>query len=249
MHRFFVEDTSCQTDLVVDISTLSHQLLRVLRLRVGDEIILLDNQGFEYRTTIERLETSAATGRILEQTACAGEPSIALTLFQCALKGDRMEWVLQKGTELGVSAFVPVISERTVVRPASAIERKYERWHSIVREAAEQCGRGKLPLLLPPLSWQQAVQQANESVRLVPWEEAANTASFTAIVKDSFGIGQAVRNVSLLIGPEGGISAEEVASAQEFGWRTVTLGPRILRAETAAIVSITALMLTLGEMG
>ena len=249
MNRFFIQNLTGDVDDTVDIRRIAHQLKHVLRLQAGDEVVLLDDQGNEYRTVIELLEKSGAVGRIISRDLAHGEPKVALTLYQCALKGDRMEWVLQKGTELGVTAFVPVISERTIVRPASAIVRKYERWRTIIREAAEQSERGRIPALLEPKTWQQAVQNSVEFVRLIPWEEAVDAPSISSIFANRTSDGLADKSVGLMIGPEGGITADEITGAREVGWQPVTLGARILRAETATIASVTGVMISLGEMG
>jgi 16S rRNA (uracil1498-N3)-methyltransferase len=249
MHRFFLLDTPITSGQIVDLSSISHQLTRVLRLTPGEEIVLLDNQNFEYLTEITALERRQATGRVLSRQPVHSEPTHRLTLYQCSLKADKFEWVLQKGTELGVSRFVPVISERSVVRPASALLKKYDRWQAILREAAEQSGRGRLPLLGAPMSFDTAVAQATGD-RYLPWEEAE---------RDTIsGLGQAVTasasagpddEISLLIGPEGGIAVGEAASATGAGWQTTTLGPRILRAETAALTAVTIVMDRLNELG
>jgi 16S rRNA (uracil1498-N3)-methyltransferase len=160
-------------------------------------------------------------------------------LYQCSLKADKFEWVLQKGTELGVAHFVPVISERSVVRPATALLKKYDRWQTILREAAEQSGRGSIPELAAPLDWSTAIQQGGE-LRLLPWEEAASVDCRLQIA--DLLQPPTPHIISLLIGPEGGITREEATLAQAAGWQIVSLGPRILRAETAALVGITLVM-------
>ena len=176
--------------------------------------------------------------------AAPAEPALRLTLFQCTLKADKFEWILQKGTELGVARFVPVVSARSVVRPAAALLPKYERWRAIVREAAEQSGRTRLPELATPVEFSEALRSSAQ-LRLLPWEEAE--------VDRAEGLGQAVSAASpsdaaLLVGPEGGLTAEEVMAAQAAGWRTVTLGARTLRAETAALAAIAVIMDRQGEL-
>ena len=248
MHRFFLLDTAITPGKTIDLSSISHQLTRVLRARLGQEILLLDNQNFEYLTEISTLDRDSATGMVLSRRPVHSEPVHRLTLYQCSLKADKFEWVLQKGTELGVCKFVPVISERCVVRPESALLKKYDRWQTILREAAEQSGRGRLPVLEAPLSFDPAVMTAAGS-RFLPWEGADGDATP--------GLGQAVTvnttagsgsEISLLIGPEGGFSVDEVAVARSAGWQITTLGPRILRAETAALAAVTIAMERLGEL-
>jgi len=248
MQRFFLASALPATGGAVDLSPLRHQLQRVLRARPGDRILLLDGNGFEYVTELEAVDGRETTGRVLERRRATGEPRSHVTLWQCALKADKMEWVLQKGTELGVSRFVPVISQRTIVRPASALLRKYERWRTIVREAAEQSGRGLLPELAEPLVYAEAVRQAH-GVRLLPWEEAGGAPSLSERFVRAASSEEGQTRIDLLIGPEGGLSAAEAQEAAAAGWQMSTLGPRTLRAETAALAAVAVVMALAGEMG
>lgn len=245
MHHFFLTHTPITPGQPIDLTPLAHQLRSVLRLSPGESILLLDNAGFAYPTEISRLDKNVAQGNVLSREAAGGEPPVALSLYLCALKADKFEWVLQKGVEMGVSRFVPVISSRTIVRPAEKITRKYERWQAIIREAAEQCGRGRLPVLDDPLDWNAAIAEPS-GLRLLPWEAADVT---------SLALGAALTGVdspaacSLLIGPEGGVDPAEAAQAVNAGWQAVTLGPRILRAETAALTAAGLILHRLGDLG
>jgi 16S rRNA (uracil1498-N3)-methyltransferase len=240
MHRFFLTESTLTPHQSVDLAPLTHQLRTVLRLQPGDQILLVDGQGYAYLTEIRELGRGRAVGQILERHPIAAEPRFSLTLYQCALKTDKFEWVLQKGTEIGVSCFVPVISSRTIVRPAEKIRKKYARWQTIIREAAEQSGRGRLPALADPLLWDEAVKEAT-GLRLLPWEETI-TSTRPATLADALMAVEPYQTVSLLIGPEGGVSQEEANLAMDTGWRAVSLGPRILRAETAALVAATLVL-------
>jgi 16S rRNA (uracil1498-N3)-methyltransferase len=248
MHRFFLTDRPVGCGRTLDLDTLRHQLWRVLRMRPGDRILLLDGTGREYLTELLEIDDRRAIGKVVRRQEATGEPATFLALYQCALKGDRLEWVLQKGTELGVSRFVPVISERTIVRPASVLLRKYDRWRTIVREAAEQSGRGVLPELAQPMTWEQALEDEN-GARFALWEQADGRPSLGRAVGELLEGGATRTHVSLLIGPEGGIGAGEMQTAVTQGWQPVTLGPRILRAETASITAVSITMSVLGEMG
>ncbi len=251
MHRFFLLNSPIGPGKTIDLSSISHQLTRVLRLKPGDEILLLDNLNFEYATEIVTLERHNATGYIISRQPVRSEPSHRLTLFQCSLKADKFEWILQKGTELGVSAFVPVISQRSVVRPESTLLKKYDRWQTILREAAEQSGRGRLPLLGPPISFEKAVVDA-EGLRYLLWEDADGAPGLgQAVVTDtSSGVSDSSsQRFSLMIGPEGGFAPDEVLAARNVGWQVTSLGARILRAETAALAAVTIIMDRLGELG
>lgn len=241
-HRFFLTKTRLARNEQIDLAEIHHQLQVVLRLEVGEQIVLLDGEGRAYQAEIVVLTRKAATGRLLAELPAPAEPDIEVTLYQCTLKADKFEWVLQKGTELGVSRFVPVISQRSIVRPTEAVLKKVERWQAILREAAEQCGRGRIPTLAPPLDWSSAVAQA-QGLRLLAWEEAAMSAgTIKQTLQDYTNKALSIQSVSLLIGPEGGIAAEEASAALTNGWQTISLGPHILRAETAALTSIVLTM-------
>ena len=240
-HWFFLSGVRAEPGRQVDLAPISHQLRTVLRLERGSVITLLDGSGAAYPTRIESLDAGEATGRVVAKQAVRSEPGVVLTLYQCVLKRERFEWMLQKGTELGVSRFVPVISSRTVVRPAARLLSKYDRWGAIVREAAEQSRRGRLPTIEGPLLWDEALEQG-AGLRLLAWEEAGG---------DSAGLYPRIagaREVSLLVGPEGGISQEEATAAAEQGWLPISLGPRVLRAETAAVAAATIVLHLAGAL-
>lgn len=260
MHRFFLPTLPHSGPLPageIDLSPLAHQLSHVLRLAPGAVITVLDGQGAAYRVELLRLERGRAAGRVLEPQPCGGEPRPALSLYQCSLKADKFEWVLQKGVELGVARFVPVVAERSVVRPAAALAAKAERWRRIIQEAAEQCGRSRLPILAPPLDWSAAVADGR-GARFLLWERQSGAPALgraacallppALISAPDFASASAPTEVSLLVGPEGGVAAHEAAQAAEAGWQVVTLGPRILRAETAALAAVTVVMERLGEL-
>ncbi len=241
-HWFFLTGVRAEPGRQVDLAPISHQLRNVLRLERGSVITLLDGSGAAYPTRIESLDVGQATGRVVAKQSVRSEPGVVLTLYQCVLKRERFEWVLQKGTELGMSRFVPVISSRTVVRPAARLLSKYERWGAIVREAAEQSRRGRLPTIKDPLLWDEALEQG-AGLRLLAWEEAGGDGSgLYPRIADA-------REVSLLVGPEGGISQEEAVAATERGWLPISLGPRVLRAETAAVAAATIVLHLAGALG
>ena len=240
MDRFFMPPAAFGPGDAVVLDAYAHRLHAVLRLKAGARILLLDGSGDECVVELTEVGARRAAGRVLERRACASEPHLRLCLFQCTLKADKFEWVLQKGTELGVARFVPVVSARSVVRPAQALLPKYARWQAIVREAAEQSGRARLPAIAPPLEWDAALA-AGEGRLLLAWDQAGGAAPSAPIAGE--------RAASLLIGPEGGLEAGEVQAAQAAGWQVVTLGRRILRAETAAIAGIATVMAAAGEVG
>jgi 16S rRNA (uracil1498-N3)-methyltransferase len=243
--RFFLPPASIVDDVVTFGPVTAHQLRNVLRLRPGAQVTVLDDSGMEYDVTLERLEHDTAMGRIGARRAAETEPQVKMTLYQSLLKGDRFEWVLQKGTELGVSRFVPVFAERTVVRGAGWVEKRRDRLERIIREAAEQSYRGRLPILGPALSFEEACVDsvAAHDLSILP-AVAAGGEPLAATLQ----AGSAIERVALLVGPEGGFAPEEVALAERSGLHVVTLGPRILRAETAAVVTPALVLYALCEM-
>ena len=237
MHRFFVLPHAIQGQQVRFSPEQTHQFRSVLRLRTGDEVLALDGLGRCYRVTLESMGKIGTLGRILETMPAGGEPDGDATLCQAISRGERFDWVLQKGTELGVTRFQPMITRRTVRRTPGDNQR--QRWERILREAAEQCGRGRVPDLAPDLSFEEAVAQ-RQGLALLPSTGATLPARQV--------LTQATWPVTLFIGPEGGFAPEEVTLAREAGVLVTSLGSRTLRTETAAVVLLTLVMSALGEL-
>ncbi len=239
MHRFFVPGSWQIGDEVVLEEAQAHQISQVLRLRPQTPITLLDNRDWAYTITLTEVNKRQVRGRVTERTPATGEPTTSLTLYQGLLKADKFEWVLQKGTEIGVACFVPLITERSVVQEVST--NKLARWQRILTEAAEQSGRGRVPQLLTPTPFASALTSLlPDTLALIPYEQEKATSLQTSLATSPS------RHVALFIGPEGGWSEAEIRLAQASGVMPITLGPRILRAETAAVV---AAALTLYERG
>lgn len=247
MHRFFISPTGLHGSRVILPETVAHQLRHVLRMRSGAHIVVLDNQGWEYEIELTEVREKLAAGEIKEKRPATGEPDAKITLYQCVLKKDNFEWVLQKCTEIGVIAFVPVVSQRTIVNDLKSIQQhKHSRWGRIVTEAAEQSRRGMLPTVEDPLLLPQALSQVETFDRaLIPWE-GEQTQTLHDVLVPLQNAPQPDPEIAIFIGPEGGFTGEEITLARQYGIVPVTLGPRILRAETAAI---SAALLTLHELG
>ena len=245
MRRFFVPAEALTGEEVRLTGDLARRLGRVLRLQPGDVVLLLDGSGFEYETRLERLDDRSAFGRVLERRPGPPEPQVRLVLYQSLVKGERFDWVLEKGTELGVAAFVPLLAGRAVRRTSGEGTARLDRWRRVVREAAEQCGRSVLPDLSPP-RWLAEALQAAPGLKILPYERETAHGLREALppLRE-----EPLPAVSLFIGPEGGFSEEEVSLARAAGAVTVSLGPRILRSETAGIVAAAAVMYELGELG
>lgn len=248
MHRFFVTPESIYNQRVRFGEVQAHQIRQVLRLQTGTQVIALDNSGNEYVVTLTEVTRPRVVGQIDETRPIVNEPRTQLTLYQSLLPRDKFEWVLQKGTEVGVSAFVPVITQRSLVRNAKSAANKRERWERIITEAAEQSGRGRLPRLHEPLLFAEALARAASSdCTLIPWEKATAGTLRAALRKLPDDLRQPI--IALFIGPEGGYSEEEIDQATTAGAIPVTLGRRILRTETAAVVAAAVVLYELGDMG
>jgi len=182
------------------------------------------------------LAKQQATGRITAREPAGGEPPLPLILFQSLLKREKFEWILQKGTEIGVTRFVPLVTQRSLVQQTAVKPAKMARWRKIITEAAEQCRRGRIPRLDEPRTLPAALAMLPaDTLALIPWEEEQRRP-----LPDVGNLTPAA--LALFIGPEGGFAATEVALALEHGCQSVTLGPRILRAETAALASAAVLL-------
>jgi len=229
----------------------------VLRLRPSDRIVLLDDSGWAYEVELDRVTRGLATGHIVGAWEPRTEPSARLVLYQALPKRRRFDWILQKGTELGVSTFVPILTERCVGgRGERGDDHRLARWRRIVSEAAEQSGRAHLPRVLQVTPFAEACEappsdalalMASVGGEAVPLSEALRSLEDAAQPRED--AAPHLREVRLYVGPEGGFAPREVALAREAGIVPVSLGPRILRTETAGLVALSAVLYALGDMG
>jgi len=255
---FFVNPTSIHEGRADLVGPVAHQIRNVLRLRPGDEVELLDGSGLVLVARLSKVSKEGVVAEIVESRWSDSEPEVELVLYQALLKGQKMELVLQKGTEIGVSRFVPVLSDRCISRPdARDMARRLERWGSVVREAAEQSGRAVLPVVAGLVRLEDGCREAaSRGPLLMAWEGehqlgvrgALTEAGLVAVASDERAGRRGGLVVSLLVGPEGGFSEQEVEAARAAGAVTVGLGPRILRAETAGLVAATLVLCHLGEL-
>ena len=243
MHRFFLPKDWIEQDNVTITGEPLRQIGYVLRLKPLDRIIVLDNSGWEFEVAIERITKQQATGKVVNKKPGQGEPRIKITLYQALLKSDKFELVLQKGVELGVTSFVPYVSERCIARKESA--SKIERWDKIIQEAAEQSERLVLPVLHPLISFDEACRSVKPPALLL-WEEEKSVSLKQTLQNPPF---KSTANLSLFIGPEGGFPESEKEMTQQHGIAVVSLGKRVLRAETAGLAAISAILYEKGEMG
>lgn len=244
--HFFVGPEAVQGERVVLDAEDSHHLLRVLRARPGEPFAAVAGATV-YRAVLAGAEGGRAVGQIVGAQPGAGEPPVYITLYQGLTKGDKLEFIVQKATELGAAAVVPVRCQRAVVQlDAARAAERVTRWQRIAREAAQQCRRGAVPVVGPVLDWAPAAGAAQQhDLALVLWEEATGGTGLRAALAAA----PAARRIALYVGPEGGLTAPEVAAATAAGAVTVHLGPRILRTETAGLAALAAILFERGDLG
>jgi 16S rRNA (uracil1498-N3)-methyltransferase len=249
MHRFFIDDAGWRnslSDTTVSLDAkLAHQIRDVLHIRVGEQLVLFDAHGQEYICTLTSSNRSSVELQIDEQYAGQPESKVHIILYQGLLKSARFEMILEKGTELGVSTFVPTLCQRSMAGLSEAGTKKVERWQRIIQEATEQCGRTRVPELAPIRTLQAALDELPiDALAIMPWEEeqARSLREILHSSRQQLPTGDTPITIAVFIGPEGGLTIEEVASARQQGVRIATLGPRILRAETAALATVASIM-------
>ena len=247
MNRFFVSSEAISDRLVRLTQAQSHQLCHVLRLERGDPVLVLDNLGWEYDVRLERVDAQEASGVVVHKRRASGEPKAELTLYQSLLAREKFEWVLQKGTELGVSRFVPLLTRRGLVRTRQGVKKeKFERWRRILREAAEQSGRARIPVLEGPVPLRPALDGAADlDLRLVATPHGEGVSLHRALRQRA---PEKPVSIGLFVGPEGGFDPEEMELCLEAGAQPVRLGPRVLRTETAALVGAALILYELGDL-
>jgi len=238
--RVYVDQELLHGTIVELPAATAAHLAKVLRARVGDELILFRGDGREFLGAVESVRGSRVTASVGRGSSVDRESPLALTLVQCVPRGDRMDFIVQKATELGVARIVPVLSRRSVVRLGeSQAESKAAHWRAVALNACEQCGRNRLPQIDTPLELTDFLGgAATASARLVLEPDApASAASWKPDTA-----------IEVAIGPEGGFAPEELDAFGVAGFAQVSLGPRVLRAETAALAALTWLQTRFGDM-
>jgi 16S rRNA (uracil1498-N3)-methyltransferase len=239
-----------QSQLVLPEGPSTH-IARVLRLRAGAALTLFDGRGGEFEATVLAVEKRGVRVQLGAHHTIERESSVALTLLQCVIRAERMDFIVQKATELGVAAIVPVQSRHGVVRlDEPAMERRQRHWQAVAIGACEQCGRNRIPQLRAPVSYEVACAGSAAGVE--------GPGAHARVLLDPTGsrsLAQALESsplkpltaVSMLIGPEGGFGEDEIALARDHGFQICSLGPRVLRAETAPIAALAVVQVLLGD--
>jgi 16S rRNA (uracil1498-N3)-methyltransferase len=245
LRRFYITTEQLNSPAPFISGDEARHLLRVLRLKSGDRVTLFDNSGLEYQAGIGLISDGRVHFEIIDRRMVNRESNLLIGLGLPLIRPQPVEWILQKGTELGVASFRPFYSthSRQNFKKTETSGRR-ERWQRIIREAAKQCGRNVLPELFPALSFSELLEEDRTGLKIIPFEgEAVRT------LKDIEPGPASGSPVLVLVGPEGGFPKEEVRLAEEKGFVPVSLGPRILRSETAALALICLLQFRWGDMG
>jgi 16S rRNA (uracil1498-N3)-methyltransferase len=247
-HRFFIAPEAIDGDVVRFSREQSHQMARVLRVGVREPVVVLTGDGQEYLVELGEIDPKSSTGLIIDRRSATGSTRLAISLYQAMLPRERFELALTKATEVGIERFIPLRTQRTVARIQDQDwPGREKRLQAIAREAAEQSERAVVPSIGAPVDFSAAVAQAcADGPVLIAWERGERNLDRDALRKlarNQHGV------VSILVGPEGGFTPDEIAASQRLGTRLVWLGPRILRAETAGVVLASILLYESGDLG
>lgn len=242
MTRFFVEPEALQPDFLI-LTGENAQHAKVLRLRCGENVLVCDGQGNECLCTISDVSPDQISLVVQKRLETESEPCVHVSVYMAFPKGDKLEHVIQKATELGAYEIVAFPSSRCVSKPDDkSLKKKLERWQKIAASAAEQSGRGRIPQVITVPSYRAALERAAKAdLALLFYENEQSTTLKMALSQGEY------RSVSLLTGPEGGLEISEVNQAQDAGLKVCTLGKRILRCETAPLCALSAVMYDAGE--
>lgn len=245
MSRYFVDASQINDKSVIITGEDYQHLKKVLRVDIGDPLVVCCN-GFDYNVTVESILNDKIVASIIEKSPNVTESRLKITLFQGLPKQDKMELVIQKCVELGITEIIPVITKRCVTKINSDkdAQSKVARWQKIALEASKQSNRGIIPRIGLPIRFEEALEAASKmDLAIIPYEKEK-----LIKIKDVISKGSAAVSAAIFIGPEGGFEEQEINSAELCGVQKVTLGPRILRTETAGLFVVSILMYELGDV-
>jgi 16S rRNA (uracil1498-N3)-methyltransferase len=242
INRIYCEGPLPSGDPIALPASGAYHVARVLRMREGAPLRVFDGEGQEFHAQIASVDGDKVSVHLGDRVQATPESPLRITLVQGVSRGERMDWTLQKATELGVATIAPVLTSRSVVRlDQNQAEKKQSHWRGIVIGACEQCGRARLPTVGMPMSLRDYFANARkDGMRLVLSPSAPASLA---------GIASLPAKVELLIGPEGGLDDNELIAAEKAGFMPVRLGPRVLRTETAAVVALSVLQSLWGDLG
>ena len=248
MRRFFTEPQNISGG-IAQIFEDSKHIEKVLRMSCGDEILIFDGSGTEYTARLVSIEKNVCKAEILQESRSLSEPQTKVSLFQGLPKSGKMETIIQKAVELGVYEIIPVMMERCVtkINNKAAGEEKTKRWNKVSVEAVKQCGRGLIPIVHEPVTFEEAVEMLKKTeIPLMPYEMLGHEGQKG--LKEILDTNQDASTFGIMVGPEGGFSDNEAEYAIQNGIKAIGLGRRILRTETVASALIPIIMFNRGEI-
>ena len=239
MPRFFTDKIDDKIALISGDD--AKHISKVLRYKLGDKLTVCDGNGNDYDCEIISIENDI-TLKILNKCHSVSEPSVKIKLYQALPKLDKFEFIIQKSVELGVGEIIPIMTNRCISRPTEdKMKHKHERYITIARQAAKQSGRGLIPKVKPLMQFEDAIYEAAKAESAVMFYEGGG-APISSLISEN------IKELSIIIGSEGGFGEDEVEFARKKGINTATLGPRILRCETAPLAAISIIMNLTGNM-
>ena len=245
MPKFFIKKEDIKGNKVEITGGDATHIAKVLRTEIGETLILCDGEGTDFYAEVDDLTKDCVSLTIKETLPCLAEPGISVTLFQGIPKQGKMDYIIEKCTELGISRIVPVSTKRSVVKieDKKSEAKKLERWRKIAAESVKQCGRGKIPEVTEVMTVKEAIELSKSFDLTLAAYECERETTFRSALS-----GKSPKTVGIFIGPEGGLSDTEVEMFKEANITTVTLGKRILRTETAGHTVLTAVMYEFNEL-
>jgi len=252
MQRYFLQPEQLTGDRVTITGDDAHHLIKVMRAEPGDEIICTNGLDREVLAKVTAMDKSSVEAEVLQELAMDREAAVQVWIAQSLPKGDKLELVIQKCTELGAAGILPFVSERTVVQYDEKKEgKRLERWRKIAKEAAEQSHRNRIPAIEAPCTWKQLMKMCSDFDLTLLCYEKESGLQLRPLLASAVMDGPTDRlpKVLVLVGPEGGFTVKEAEEALSAGCHSVSLGKRILRAETAGMAALTCILYEYGEMG
>ncbi|NLV76009.1 MAG: 16S rRNA (uracil(1498)-N(3))-methyltransferase [Tissierellia bacterium] len=245
MHRFFVGEEQIYEEIIEILGQDTKHIKDVLRLKVGDTIEISSSNGI-YRCNIIEIYDNKIVTKIVESFQGKNEPPIHIALYQAIAKGDKMDYIIQKNTEIGVKEIYPIITNRTIVKikDKKKEQSKLNRWRMIAEEAAKQSKRDCIPDVLDIMDFKQMLNNLKDEKNILVPYEMEKKGCLKSILGNIEG-----NKINIIIGPEGGFEEKEIQLLKSIGGQSVTLGPRILRTETAGLVVSTIILYELGDIG
>jgi 16S rRNA (uracil1498-N3)-methyltransferase len=250
LNRFFVLPENIKNEMLAITGSDVKHIKNVLRLKKGEKIEVFDGTGREYTVIIENV-TDKISGKIISKKDIKNEPGPRIILWQGLPKGSKIDFIIQKCTEVGVSRIVPLITERSIVKiEPQKVAQKQKRWQKIAVSAAEQSGRVEVPRIDEPVDFTTALENSDKKLlNIIPWEIESKLTLKGILKKNQEFINSPNPVINIFIGPEGGFTHREIEKAKSAGLIPVSLGPRILRTETAGLAVLVMVLYEIGAMG